>query len=170
MRLILIVLAIFLVLPVYALTAGRIYTEPAQVEDLKGTFTLILYSGNYADGLETVVFFDIEGDSVAFAPNAPQFAYTIKTGLSGADALHYADSFIKSLRAYMRYELRAVKSPGGRVLGYEMKPVYQPFVYGSLETIDISYTLKGQKLLITVWLKEDIRRRFRDGDFFERRF
>ena len=170
MRKALFILAMFaLVLPAYARAGERIRTYPAKAEEIKGAFTLILYGGNYAGDIETAAFLDLEGDGYTFKPNAPAFNYIVKKGLSAVEALHEAEAFVRDHRAYLRYELKSIRDSAGKVLGYEMGPLYGPLVYGSVDVIDISYYVRGDKLVITVWLRPEVERQLRDGVLFERK-
>ena len=50
-------------------------TEEANPEEMKGSFTLILYGGSYLDDLETIALLDSEGDQYVLEPFAPDFKF-----------------------------------------------------------------------------------------------
>jgi hypothetical protein len=118
-------------------------TESANPSDVSGVFTLILYGANYSDDLETVALLDNEGDGYTFEPFAPQFNYKIKKGIQAQDALKEAEQFVSFHNAFWKYHLSKILNPEGIPIGYEVKPLYRPFVYGFSDILDIYYWLKG---------------------------
>ncbi len=133
-------------------------TASADPGRVKGSFTVILYGGAYADDLETVAFLDIEGDYYTLEPFAPDFDYVKDNGMSAEDAIQRAEKFISFHASFWKTQLAEIIGPDGGVIGYELKPLYLPFIYGASDVLDISYWPKKDgkiKVIITLipWLK-----------------
>jgi hypothetical protein len=132
-------------------------TEPATAAEVKGTFTVIFYGGAYADDLETVALLDNEGDQFTFEPFAPDFDYIIKKGLSAEEALKAAEKFVTFHPSFWRTQLIKIIDPEGNIIGFELKPLYFPFVYGTSDVLDIYYWLKKEgKIKVTIKLKPSL--------------
>jgi len=128
-------------------------TKPAIAAEIKGTFTVIFYGGAYSDDLETVALLDNEGDQFTFEPFAPDFDYVMKKGLSAEEALQAAEKFVAFHPSFWRTELSKVLDPEGNSIGFELKPLYFPFVYGISDVLDIYYwPKKGGKIKVTIKL------------------
>ncbi|MEW6586715.1 MAG: hypothetical protein AB1442_14050 [Nitrospirota bacterium] len=140
-------------------------TQLADPSEIKGTFTLMLYGGRYADDIETVAVMDLEGDSYDFYIFAPDYDYTVKKGLSAQDALERARQSVGFHSAFWRSQLSKIIDNQGNVIGYEVRPLYQPFVYGRSDVLDVNYWLKeGGKVKVTIKLIPSMeRRRFPGG-------
>jgi len=119
-------------------------TESANPSDISGVFTLVLYGANYSDDLETVAILDYEGDEYYFEPFAPSFDYKVKKGIQAQEALKEAGQFVSFHNSFWKYQLSTIFSHDGEPIGYEVKPLYRPFVYGISDILDVYY-----------WLKED---------------
>jgi len=121
-------------------------TEEARKEDVKGVFTLILYGGRDMNDIERVAILDLEGDKYTFEPYAPEFDYRIKKDLSEKDALESASEFVSSHNAFWYSQLSRIMDDKGNIIGYEMRPLYRPFVYGVSDVLDVYYSLKDEKV------------------------
>jgi len=119
-------------------------TAEASPSEIAGIFTLILYGGNYADDLETVALLDLEGDRYRFEPFAPDFDYRLRPGMQAKEAFATAEKFVIFHNAFWRSQLSKILDRGGNVIGFELRPLYRPFVYGFSDILDVNY-----------WLKED---------------
>lgn len=134
-------------------------TKEATDKEVTGVFTLILYGGRYLDDLETVAILDLEKDKYTFEPFAPEFDYIIEKGVSAKDALRTAKKFVSFHHAFHRLVLSKILDKKGNIIGYEVRPIYMPFVYGISDVIDVYYWLKkGNKIKITIRLTPSIER------------
>lgn len=132
-------------------------TEKANASDIRGTFTLILYGGRYSDDLETVAILDSEGDQYHFEPYAPDFDYRVKKGIQAKEALAEAEKFVSFHNAFWRSQLSKILDNKGTTIGYELRPLYLNFVYGTSDLLDIYYWLKEDgKVKATIKLKPQI--------------
>ena len=131
-------------------------TEQAKDEEVTGSFTLILYGGRHANDLETIAFLDKEGDQYEFEPYAPEFDYKVRKGVSAADALKEARRFVSFHSAFWRSQLSKILDEKGNIIGYEVRPLYRPFIYGRADLIDVYYRIKDEKVIIYIKLIPDI--------------
>ena len=142
-------------------------TESAEVSAIKGSFTLILYGARFADDIETIVIFDIEGDQYHFEPFAPDFDYKIKKGVQAKEAFAEAEKFVSFHNSFWRSQLSRILDPNGNIIGYELRPLYNNFVYGRSDVMDVYYWLKEEgKIKVTIRLVPDVEnsRKFPGGD------
>jgi hypothetical protein len=128
-------------------------TEPSVSSEVKGAFTVILFGRAHADDLETVAFLDDESDQYTFEPFAPDFDYVMKKGLSGEEALAVTQKFVSFHLSFWKTQLRKIIGTGGTPIGFELRPLYLPFIYGTSDVLDIYYWPKHDwKIKITIRL------------------
>ncbi|RME66661.1 MAG: hypothetical protein D6778_04395 [Nitrospirae bacterium] len=139
-----------------------VVTKRARSEELTGRYDLILYGGNYMDDPETIGFVDIKDDTVEFRPYAPDYKFKIIKDIPGKRALEYMKGHLYAQSDVLSIEIRKIFSPEGELLGFELRPLYEPFKYG-MDTPEVHYQLKGKRLIIyvnTPWALEE-----EDDDF-----
>ncbi|MGO9013725.1 MAG: hypothetical protein ACLQF0_01980 [Dissulfurispiraceae bacterium] len=155
-HLMLAVLGLFFTLVVTACGAvlrQEIRTEDASEKEITGTYSLILYGGIYAKALETVAILAKEDSPYTIVPYAPDFDYKVIKDLPAKDALAGAYNFISRNPNVTRPQLaRIIDSSSGRVIGYEVRPLYQPFVYGAADLLNIFYWREGDKVYVRMWV------------------
>jgi len=142
-------------------------TESAEVFPMNASFTLILYGAGFADDIETIVIFDIEGDKYHFEPFAPDFDFKIKKEVQAKEALAEAEKFVSFHNSFWRSQLSSILDPNGNIIGYELRPLYNNFVYGISDVMDVYYWLKeGGKIKVTIRLVPQVERsiKFPGGD------
>lgn len=133
--------------------AKPLNTDYATPAEITGTFNVILFGGAHHDDLETVAFLDIEGDESTIEPFAPDFDFVIKKGLSAEEALRVAGKFVSFHPSFWKTQLTKIISPVGNIVGFELRPLYIPFVYGKSDVLDIYYWPKKEgKIKVTVTL------------------
>jgi hypothetical protein len=114
-------------------------TEEASPSEIKGTFTLILYGGRYSDDLETIAILDLEEDQYNFEPYAPDFDYTVKKGVTAEKALAAAQKFVSFHASFWRTQLSKILDEKGNIIGFEVRPLYRPFIYGVSDVLEVNY-------------------------------
>jgi hypothetical protein len=131
--------------------------------DESATYDLILYGGRFAEDTETVAFLQKEDTGYEFEPYASKQMYKVVKGLSASEALERASSFVTSYSANVQgTTMRSILAPDGQVLGYEVRPLYMPLVYGATDLIYVDYFLrKGNK--VQIWIRP-FYNRMSDGD------
>jgi hypothetical protein len=141
-----------------ATTGSHIHTESPGGKEISGVFTLILYGGNYLNDLETVAFLDREGDAYTFDIFAPDFNYRTIKGMSAAEGLKRAEEFVSRNTSFNHVSLSSIVEDKEGNIGYEVRPLYQQFTYGTDDLLDITYGEKGNKVVVNIRLKPSIER------------
>lgn len=140
-------------------------TEWVNPSDATGTFTLILYGGNYFNDVYTIAFLDSEGDQYTFEPYAPEFEYRVLKGLSAKEALDKAQDFVSTIgNCFSRSQLSKVLDQNGKTIGYEMRPYYNPICYGLSDVLDVSYWNKSGKVVIRIKLYPAVEKQLQSGN------
>jgi len=140
-------------------------TEWVNASDVTGTFTLILYGGNYFNDIHTIAFLDSEGDRYTFEPYAPAFEYRVIKGLSAKEALDKAQNFVSTIgNCFLRSQLSKVLDKNNKTIGYELRPFYMPTCYGLSDVLDVSYWNKDGKVVIRIRLYPIVDKQLQSGD------
>ena len=140
-------------------------SEWVNPSDVTGTFTLILYGGNYFNDVHTIAFLDSEGDQYTFEPYAPEFEYRVLKGLSAKEALDKAQHFVSTIdNCFWRSQLSRVLDQNSKTIGYELKPFYNPLCYGLSDVLDVSYRNKDGKVVIRIRLNPVVEKQLLGGD------
>jgi len=134
-------------------------TEESKAVDITGIFTLILYGGRFSDDIETIAILDYEGDQYPFEPYAPEFDYKIKKKIPAKEALAESEKFVSFHNTFHRSQLSRIIDNKGSTIGYEVRPLYQPFVYGVSDVLEVNYWLKeNNKVKVTIRLTPSVER------------
>jgi hypothetical protein len=159
------VIAVIASLTLLACAPGKaLKTDGLSSGDIQGTYTLILYGGNYGDDLETIAFLDKEGDRYTLEPYAPEFVFRAKKGLTAERARREAGEFIRSHADFHREQWRSIRDEKGEIIGYEIRPLYLPITFGTDDVLDVDYWLKEDRVLVFIKLKPSLEKRKNDID------
>ncbi len=126
----------------------------AKPEEVEGTYDLFLYGHRYADDFKNIAFLIPQGGRYVFELYAAEFDYTIKKGLPANAAIEKAEEFVKFHYSFQRSQLSKMLDYEGRVVGYELRPIYSGFSYG--DVLDVHYIIKDSKVIASVGLKPEI--------------
>jgi len=132
----------------------RLNTQGAQDSEVTGNYTVIYYGCNFFNDLETIAFLDKEDGKYPFEPYAPDFEYRVKKGLSAKEAMETAMKFVTCNTSFSRAQVSGILGPNGETIGYEVRPLYQPFTYGAGDVLYVNYSLRDGKVVINVRLPE----------------
>jgi hypothetical protein len=135
---------------------NRLQIKAAAESDLTGNFDLILYGCNYHDQFDTLAILVKEDGPYGFEPFAPDFNYRIIKGLPAEDAMDQAQKFVNCNTAFHTSRLSMLVSPTGDTLGFEVRPLYLPFVFGVEDALDTAYWIKDGKVLVKIRLLPSI--------------
>jgi len=130
----------------------RLNTSEVQKFEIRSTYRVIFFGCNYLNDLETLAFLDKEDDRYVFDPYAPDFRYRREKGVAADNALEKVDKFLNCNASFSHSRIRMIKAPDGNIIGYELKPLYQPLPYGVDDVLETDYWLKGDKVIITIRL------------------
>jgi hypothetical protein len=142
-------------------------TKEAKAADITEVFTLIFYGGKYYDDIETIAILDYEGDQYNFEPYAPEFDYKVKKGVPAQEAINEAGRFVSFHNSFWRSQLSKIIDNKGNTIGYEIRPLYLPFIFGVSDVLDVNYWLKeGNRIKVTIRLIPPVERiRFPGGGY-----
>lgn len=138
-------------------------TESANASDVTGTFTLILYGGNYFNDIHTIAFLASEGDQYTFEPYAPEFDYRLIEGLSAKEALDKAQNFVSVNNCFLHSQLSKILDQDGKTIGYELRPIYSSICYGLADVLDVSYWNRASKVVIRVRVNPVVEEQLESG-------
>lgn len=162
--LLLILLFILMIVVARALLGGTILkTDGADRSQISGTFTLMLIGGTHADDLETFALLDREGDRYVFEPFVPAYRLRIIPGLSAEEAMDRAENFVKMHHAFHQFRVSRVLDERSNAIGYEVRPLYMPEIYGFSDLLQIGYTFKRGKVYVACSLLPDAQRKDQGG-------
>jgi hypothetical protein len=138
-----------------------VYLDSKMIKDEKeisGNFTLILYGDRYLEDIEVVAVLDLEGDEYVFEPYAPEYNYTKKKNLAGKEALRESLNFVRVRGPQTRTQIRKLSDKNGRIVGYEVRPLFMAFRYGVSDVLNVRYSVRGEKVVIFIDLKPSVQK------------
>jgi hypothetical protein len=139
----------------YACSQRYLRTESATPGEITGTYTLILYGGNYANSVKNIAILAKEGTPYTFDIYEPSFDYRIIKGVPSREALTAAEKFVRSNPNFWKIQINEILAPQGGVIGYEVKPLYYPTAFGNSDIIRTYYKMTGNK--VTVYIRPQFR-------------
>ncbi len=142
---------------------NRLDMKTAAGSDLTGSFDLILYGCTYYDDFETIAILAKEDGPYVFEPYAPDFNYRVIKGVPAKDALDQAQKFVNCHTAFHRAQLSRLFDAKGDTLGFEVRPLYLPFVFGIDDALDTDYRIKDGKVVVKIKLLPSIERMLSGG-------
>ncbi|MGO9612161.1 MAG: hypothetical protein ACLPX5_03910 [Dissulfurispiraceae bacterium] len=138
-------------------------TESASESEIAGTYTLFLYGGTYLTDLETVAILSKEGLPYVFDIYAPDFNYQILRKMPAKDAIEKTAVFVSRHPDFQNVIVSKIIDGKGNILGYEIKPLYRAFTYGTSDVLDVDYSIKGNRVVVYIKLKPSIENMFMGG-------
>lgn len=156
-------MVLFLVLlPVMFVTScsGGKYlrTEPYTAESIDGLFDITFYYNQDYDGLKQVVILDVVDDDFEIVVNEPEYYVQTVKDVTGDDAVVNAIKFVQDHPNYINYKIIKIVGQGGDTIGYEVRPLYAPAMYGIGDVMDSSYTMEDDGTIrATISLKDQIK-------------
>ncbi|MEN2985847.1 MAG: hypothetical protein ABDH16_04250 [Thermodesulfovibrionaceae bacterium] len=144
LKLTFLLLLLFITTPAVALDL-----TPCNERDIKGSFTLTLYSNLFINDPETFIILDKQ-DDIKITPYAPNFKYKVFEGLNEKEAIRLTKEFLNN-PAFVSFIKCSTIGKNDEVFGYELKPIYFPWIFGVLEPIETVY--KKENNLIKVFIR-----------------
>ena len=143
-------------------------SRPAREIAPSETYSVIFYGNRYVGDLETVVFLKPVSSQFNVKPKSSVY-YSIVNGISAPVAMKKAEAFFKSNPNYTGISKNRISvASTGQLIGYEIRPLYQPFVYGMPDVLTTCYTLKGKTVSMYVEINPFLKnRRFSGGNVEE---
>lgn len=141
----------------------RLDTFGAKEADVTGEYRVILHGCNYHNDLNTIAFLQKEGTGFTFDMYAPDFNYRVVKGLTAKEALSKAEKFLDCSTSFRTGQLRKIVTSSGEVLGYEVKPLYDFYTYGTDEPLQTDYRMQKGTVQIKIWLDPTVERMLQGG-------
>jgi len=142
---------------------NRLEMKTAAESDLTGNLDLILYGCTHNDDLETIAILAKENGPYGFEPFAPDYKYRVIKGVPAKDALEEAQKFVYCHNSFHRSQLSRLIDANGDTLGFEVRPLYLPFVFGMDDALHTDYRIKDGKVVVKIRLLPSIERMLSDG-------
>ena len=137
----------------------RLMPSPAKPTDVTGTYTLLLYGCHYPSDVKNAAFLVEEGSKYPLEIFDLDTSYKTIKGLTAQQALTKAETFLRcSTYSVWQTQLSRIPDGSGGIIGYEMRPLYIPYQLGQVDVLNISYSLKGEKVITYIRLDRDIER------------
>ena len=139
--------------------------KDASNSEITGSYTVFLYGANHYNDIATVAILVPTDGQYTFDIYAPDWAYRTVKGVPGKDAVAMAVSFVSWHPSFRRAQTAKILAPGGKVIGYEIRPLYMSTTFGKEDVMYIDYFLKDNNLIeVHVHLDPDIEKKFLGGD------
>ncbi len=132
-------------------------------DEIHGRFDLIIYGGRYLDDIETVAILDNHDDRYIFRVFAPLYDFKVEKGMDKESAIKRAEGFLRSQRGVFNIKVSSI-SVNGTIAGYELIPLYDPFMYGTQDVLDTEYLIRDDEILVRIRLKPLVERMLSDGN------
>ena len=126
----------------------EIRTEDASEKEIAGTYSLILYGREFWGDPKAVAILAKEDSPYTILPYAPEFDYKIIKHVPAKEALAGALTFISRHPDFSRAQIDRIVDGSGRVIGYEVRPLYLAFRYGDPDVLLIYYWREGDKIFV----------------------
>ncbi|MCS7215099.1 MAG: hypothetical protein RMI30_03870 [Thermodesulfovibrio sp.] len=151
---------IFLIIPI------NLYAElninKCNEGDIKGTFNLIIYSNSFINDPETFIVLDRVDDKNKIVPYASDFKYRLIEKVNEKEVIKITNdvlgnsSFINSIKCSVIYDKEII-------VGYELKPLYFPWIFGIIEPVETIYKKEGDLVYIFIRLNPRVERQLNSG-------
>jgi len=151
------IITVFLVASILPLNLYAITLEKCNEQDIKGIYNFIIYSNTYDHDLETLIVLDRVEDNIDIIPYAPEFKYMIIKNVNEKSALQTANEILKNSLSVSAMKCSIIKDEDN-IIGYELKSIYFPWVYGVLEPVQTVYKKKDNTVEIFVTLNPRVQK------------
>lgn len=154
-----VLLAASVMLSACAAAGPMLRVHPAQgIENGKMRYDLTLFGGRYEDDLRSMAILSIRSTPYRILPYAPKFDYRVIKNLDASRAVKTAVSFLRGINPnYTGITENLILSPGGRPIGYEIRPLYLTIAYGIPDILETAYQVWGKpvksKITVRAWVR-----------------
>lgn len=128
---------------------SQLNTLPTAVS---GSYNVFKYGARHINDIETVAIVDFANDSYEFKIFSSQHNYSISKLNDLSQAIEAASKFV-SWHVYTQdVQISEIKALDGKVVGYEVKPLYDRFMFGLQDVMDISYVQANKDIAVYIKL------------------
>jgi hypothetical protein len=141
-----------------------IQTKDASNSEITGSYTVFLYGANHYNDVATVAILVPTNGQYTFDIYAPDWAYRTVKGVHGKDAVAMAESFVSWHPSFRRTQTAKILAPGGKVIGYEIRPLYMFTTFGKEDVMYVNYFLQdNNKIEVHIHLDYAVEKAFMGG-------
>jgi hypothetical protein len=135
----------------------RLMPSAAKPAEMTGTYALLLYGCHYPSDVKNAAFFVEEGSKYPLEIFDLDTSYKTIKGLSAQEALAKAEAFLRcSTYSVWQTQFSRIPDGSGGIVGYEMRPLFIPYQLGLADVLNISYSLKGGKVITYIRLDSNV--------------
>jgi hypothetical protein len=135
-----------------------------QPQDIKGSFSLILFDSAWGWGIQRLALLDIDQDDVVIEPYVPVDEYRIVRNLSGEEACRQAIAFLSLAPDLWSLQFTRISDARGKVLGYEIRPLFFHITYGKPDVLEVGYRTVKNTIYVHIRLIDEVDRQIRGLD------
>ena len=134
-------------------------------QSIKGIYNLIIYSNSFINDPETFIILDVADDNTKIVPYAPSFQFKVHEKLDEKQALKIVHEILGDSANISSIKCTQIKD-GESIVGYELKPIYFPWIYGIMEPLDTVYKKENNTITVFIKLNPIVERQiyFQNGD------
>ncbi len=139
--------------------ANQLMTRAAAPDDVKDTYTLMLYGCHYSAQVDNVAILVAGNSKYPVEIYDLDTSYKLKKDVPAREALAEADSFVRcSTYRTWQTQLRRIPDDSGGTIGYEVRPLYIPYEFGMPDVLRIHYTLRNGVVRVYIKVDPDVQR------------
>lgn len=153
---------IYLIILIPIHVYGEISLFPVEENVINGKFNLIIYSNSYINDPETFIILDKTDDNIDFSLYAPSFKFKVIPNLKETEALKIAHEIMYNPSFIISFKYTEIKS-SGITAGFEIKPVYFPWIFGTLEPVETVYKKENNSIKVFIRLNPRVERQINDS-------
>ncbi len=138
--------------------AGARYLKTQEVDPqgITGTYTLFLHGGRYGSDLENIAILAGEDTPYTFELYSPEFDYKVRKHVPAEEAVRDAGEFVRFHYAFWKPQWSRILDYNGRVIGYELKPLYYPLEFGYSDILDVTYVIRDHTVTCRIQFKPEM--------------
>ncbi len=138
---------------------NQLMTSAAGPDDIKGTYSLMLYGCHYPAQINNVAILVAENSKYPVEIYDLDTSYKLKKDVPARQALAEADSFVRcSSYRIWQTQLRRIPDDSGGTIGYEVRPLYLPYEFGMPDVLLVSYSIHNGVVRVSIKVNRDVER------------
>ena len=148
-----------------SLNQSYLPSQLAERSEISGKFTVILYGARYYNDIATVALLVPEGGQYTLDIYSPEYNYRIIKDVLAADAIKIAEKFVSWHPDFLRFQTSKVLDSNGRLVAYEIRPLYNQITFGVSDVMYINYLLgQANNVVVHINLHNRVQRIFMGDD------
>lgn len=145
---------------------SQIFLNDIEETAIKGNFNLIIYGNAFINDPETFVILDRIEEKTLILPYSSSYKYRIYENINEKEVMQIIkDIFHNPSISFIKY--REIKNADSS-LGFEIKPVYYPWIFGISEPLETTYKKDLDKVYIFIRLNPRVEKQLYNGGNIDR--